>query len=136
MGRPHSLPFYSVPTGGIGNVSMDAVAQGVRKLEASDKDGPFAYPHTLVLLAALDINAPPITDRAAKLNAAGINVVLEPVRRETADCSLSNDVLLTGHHNYFNVTVDDDGGWHQRQIIETIMMTFFPIAAQATAPQL
>jgi hypothetical protein len=127
----HNNSDGPVPTGGLGHVSMEAVPKGLRKRPARDADGPFADSRTLVLLAAADTGVPAITDRTARLNAAGINVILEPVRRETADCSLSNDVLLAGHENYFNVTVDHDGAEQQRRIVDTIMSSFFPVVARA-----
>jgi hypothetical protein len=127
----HNNSSKPVPTGRLGHVSMDAVPKGLTKRPASDADGPFAHPHTLVLLAATDPGAPAIADRAARLNAAGMNVILEPVGRETADCSLSNHVVLSGHENYFNVTVDHDAGEQQRRIVDTIMSSFFPVVARA-----
>ena len=43
------------------------------------------------------------------------------MREGKGDCSLSNYTLLTGHPNYFNVTVDDDESDKQRKIIDVIM---------------
>ena len=127
----HNNSAERAPTGRLGHVSMEAVTKGLRKRPASVADGPFADPHTLVLLAAADPSTPAIADRAAKLNAAGINVILEPVGRETADCSLSNHVVLSGHPAYFNVTVDHDAGEQQRRIVDTIISSFFPVVARA-----
>ena len=55
--------------------------------------------------------------------------MLEPVREGSGDCSLSNYAVLTGHRDYFNVTVDHDDGDKQRQIIDVIMASFFTVSA-------
>jgi hypothetical protein len=127
----HNNSAGRAPAGKLGHISMEAVPKGLTERPASDADGPFADPHTLVLLAATDPGTPAIAGRAAKLNAAGINVILEPVGRETADCSLSNHVVLSGYENYFNVTVDHDAGEQQRRIVDTIISSFFPVVARA-----
>jgi hypothetical protein len=126
----HNNSAERSPSGKLGHISMEAVPKGLTERPASDADGPFADPHTLVLLAATDPDKPAIAGRAAKLNAAGINVILEPVGRETADCSLSNHVVLSGYENYFNVTVDHDAGEQQRRIVDTIISSFFPVVAR------
>ena len=43
------------------------------------------------------------------------------MREGKGDCSLSNYAFLTGHANYFNVTVDTDEGDKQRKIIDAIL---------------
>jgi hypothetical protein len=116
-----------VPTGGLGHVSMEAVPKSMRKRAVPD--GPLADDRTLVLLAATDMDSPEVTARVDRLNNAGINVVVEPVREGRGDCSLSNDVVLAGHQSYFNVTIDHDGGEKQLRIIDAILAGFAPVTA-------
>jgi hypothetical protein len=83
----------------------------------------------LVLLASLDAESAAIERRAQSLSEMGINVVIEPVRKDRGDCSLSNDVVLSGHPAYFNITADAEDGAKQRLIIDAIMAGFSTIAA-------
>jgi hypothetical protein len=110
-----------VPTGGLGHVSMSTVPKGMRTATSKLPDSPLADEHTLVLLAALEPIDPAVEERVENLSAAGINVVLEPVREAEGDCSLSNYSVLTGHKDYLNVTVDHDGGEKQLRIVDVIM---------------
>jgi hypothetical protein len=55
--------------------------------------------------------------------------VLEPVQKDHGDCSLSNYSVLTGHKDYFYITVDHNDAEKQRKIIDTIMSSFFTVAA-------
>lgn len=119
----HSNVDGPVPTGGLGHVSMSAPPKGMKVTRSKRSGSELADDHTLVLLAALDPADASVKDRVAKLSAAGIHVIVEHVRKERSDCSLSNYAVLTGHAQYFNVTVDHDGGDKQRGIIDAIMAT-------------
>ncbi len=110
-----------VPTGGLGHASMETVAKDMQVSAAADQKGPLAGPRNVVLLVSpIPVTATSET-RAAALNARGINVMIEGVRDEEGDCSLSNYALLTGHGDYLNVTVDHGERDRQRQIIDVIM---------------
>jgi hypothetical protein len=62
-----------------------------------------------------------VASAAAVLNAAGINVVVETVRKNRGDCSLSNYALLSDHPSYINVTVGYGEGEKQRKIVDVVM---------------
>lgn len=119
----HSNVDGPVPTGGLGHVAMSAPPKGMKVTRSKRSGSELADDHTLVLLAALDPADASVKDRVAKLSGAGIHVIVEHVRKERSDCSLSNYAVLTGHIQYFNVTVDHDGGEKQRGIIDAIMST-------------
>jgi hypothetical protein len=126
----HNNVGKPIPTGGLGHVAMDTVPREMRVWKASDPDGELAGKHSLVLLAAADLNEPAVETWAEGLSAKGVNVVVEPVSQKAADCSLSNFAVLAGQSNYFNVTVDKDDGEAQRRIVELIMSSFFKLAAR------
>ena len=109
-----------VPTGGLGHVSMTSVPKDMRVFPAHE-DGSLASEHSLVLLAAENIEDPLAASRTAILNAHGVNVVLEPVNKGKGDCSLSNYAIFTGHRDYFNVTVGEDESEKQQKIVDVIM---------------
>jgi hypothetical protein len=117
----HNNTGERIPTGGVGHVSMDDLPKDMEARESADPGGPLAGDRSLVLLAS----AAPVTTnaeaRATDLNAKGINAVIEPVREGKGDCSFSNYALLSGHPEYFNVTVDEGEGDKQRQIIDAIL---------------
>jgi hypothetical protein len=117
----HNNTGERIPTGGHGHVSMDDLPKDMEAKKSADPDGPLAGDRSLVLLAS----AAPITSdaetRAAELSAKGINAVIEPVSEGKGDCSFSNYALLSGHAEYFNVTVDEGEGDKQRQIIDAIL---------------
>jgi hypothetical protein len=125
----HNNVGKRIPTGGLGHVAMDTVPKDMRAWKADDPDGPLAGSHILVLLAAADAHEPEVETWAEGLSSKGVNVVVEPVSKKSADCSLSNFAVLAGQRNYFNVTVDKDDVDEQRRIIELIMSSFFTVAA-------
>jgi hypothetical protein len=108
-----------IPSGGLGHVSMGHVPRGMRA--AAVPDGSLASEYALVLLTVSDFDDATAASRTAVLNKAGINVVLERVRKGRGDCSLSNYAVLTGRSNYFNVTVNHDEGDIQGRIVEVLM---------------
>jgi hypothetical protein len=110
-----------VSTGGLGHVSMESVPKDMQASAATDGKSPLAGERSLVLLVSpIPVTATSET-RAAALNARGINVMIEGIRDEKGDCSLSNYALLTGHSDYLNVTVDQGQRDVQRQIVDIIM---------------
>jgi hypothetical protein len=126
----HNNDDGPIPTGGRGHVSMDSVPKSMRAAKSSEPDGPLAGKHALVLLAAADLEAEALKSRMAGLSGKGINVVAEPVRAGRGDCSLSNDVVLTGHADYFNVTVDHGEADKQRRIVDAIVSGFPTVTAR------
>jgi hypothetical protein len=119
-----------VPTTGLGHVSMSTAPKDMRRERSKDRDGPLAGEHALVLLAAREPVAPAVEDRMTRLSAKGVNVVLEPVKDDRGDCSLSNYVVLTGHPDYFNITVHHDEAEKQRLLIDAILASFPTLAAR------
>jgi hypothetical protein len=119
-----------VPTTGLGHVSMSTAPKDMRRKRSKDRDGALAGEHALVLLAAPEPVAPAVEDRMTSLSAKGVNVVLEPVKDDRGDCSLSNYVVLTGHPDYFNVTVHHDEAEKQRLLIDAILASFPTLAAR------
>ncbi len=125
----HNNVGKRIPTGGLGHVAMDTVPKDMRAWKADDPDGPLAGARILVLLAAADAHEPAVETWAEGLSSKGVNVVVEPVSKKSADCSLSNFAVLAGQRNYFNVTVDKDDVDEQRRIVALIMSSFFTVAA-------
>ncbi len=117
----HNNSDDHIPGGGLGHISMGLVPKGMRASPAPDPDGPLAGPHALVLLAASDLDDQTANGRIAVLNREGINVVLEEVRKDRGDCSLSNFAVLIGNPNYFNVTVHQDEHEKQMRIVDVLM---------------
>lgn len=125
----HNNSDGSVSKGGLGHVSMTSVPANMRKAPGNDPDGPLAGDRSLVLLAAADPVGEVAEARLDALNGKGINVVLEPVRKDRGDCSLSNYAVLSGHDRYFNVTVDQDEGEKLRKIVDAILVNPAIVAA-------
>jgi hypothetical protein len=119
----------AVPTKGLGHVSMTTVPKDMRKVASKDPDGPLAGEHALLLLAASEPVDESMKTRMQALAGRGLNVVLEPVREGNGDCSLSNYAVLSGHDDYFNVTVHHDEGEKQRKMIEAVMTGFPTVSA-------
>jgi hypothetical protein len=117
------------PTGGLGHVSLQPAPKGMEVTRAKDEESPLADELTLVLLAAADASAESVKSRVSTLSGRGIHVVVEPVPEERGDCSLSNLAVLSGHPDYFNVTVAQDGADKQRRIIDAIMASFATVSA-------
>jgi hypothetical protein len=117
----HNNSDERIPTGGNGHVTMDHVPKDMRASPATDSNGPLAGEHTLVLLAASDLDDPTAASRSDVLNGKGLNVVLERVEEGRGDCSLSNFAVLIGNPNYFNVTVDHGQRDKQMRIIDVLM---------------
>jgi hypothetical protein len=118
-----------VPTNGLGHVSMSTVPKDMRKVASKDPDSPLAGEHALLLLAALEPVNEGMKGRMQTLAGRGLNVVLEPVREGKGDCSLSNHAVLSGHEDYFNVTVHHGEGDKQRKMIAAIMAGFPTVSA-------
>jgi hypothetical protein len=125
----HSNVDGPVPTGGLGHVSMKAPPKGYKVTPSKVQDSKLAGDRNLVLLAATDLDDTGLKSTVANLSGRGVNVIVEPVRGKTGDCSLSNYSVLTEHKKYFNVTVDQDGGETQREIIDAIMSGFTTVSA-------
>jgi hypothetical protein len=117
----HINPKKPTSTGGLGHASMTTVPKDMRPLPAPDSDGPLAGEHALVLLTAMEDTMSTVEAVAATLNEGGVNVIIESVRKGRGDCSLSNYAALSGHHGYFNVTVDHDEAEKQRKILGVIL---------------
>jgi hypothetical protein len=100
---------------------MTTIGKAMRASPAADTDGPLAGDDTLVLLAATDEDDAVIAAATGALNERGINVVLEVVREGRGDCSFSNYAILSGHTNFYNVTVDKDEADKQKKIVDAIM---------------
>jgi hypothetical protein len=81
------------------------------------------------LLAGTNSSEPRLRSWMSELSGQGINVVLEPIDSDRGDCSLSNYAVLTGHPDYFNVTVDHGEGEKQRKIIDAIITGFSTVSA-------
>jgi hypothetical protein len=117
----HNNTGKRIPTGGLGHVSMTDLPKGMQAHESSDPDGPLAGERALVLLTSAAPVSTTSKTEAAELAARGINAVIESVSEGKGDCSLSNYAVLSGHEDYFNVTVDKDERDKQRKIIDVIM---------------
>ena len=117
----HNNAGRQASTGGHGHASMETVGRDMRASPAADQDGPLAGEDTLVLLAATNADDPAAASTTTALNAQGINVLLEIVRAGKGDCSFSNYSVLSGHTDYFNVTVDEGEAEKQRKIVDAIM---------------
>jgi hypothetical protein len=103
---------------------MKTAPKDMQRLPSADPDGPLAGDEALVLLAQAegsDSGNDIVASAAAVLNAAGINVVVETVRKNRGDCSLSNYALLSGHPSYINVTVGHGDEEKQRKIVDIVM---------------
>jgi len=109
------------PTTGIGHVSMTTVPKAMRVARSDDPDGPLASERALILLAALEPVSTEVENRMDALSSMGINVVLERVKEGRGDCSLSNYAVLSGHKDYFNVTVNFNEAAKQRRIVDAIL---------------
>ncbi len=118
----HNNTGKRIPTGGLGHVSMDDVPKDMVAYPSKAADSSLAGHHDLVLLTSIIPVTTTSKARAADLAAKGINAVIETVRKDKGDCSLSNYAILTGNADYLNVTVDHDEGDKQKQIIDTIML--------------
>jgi hypothetical protein len=117
----HNNEDRQASTGGHGHASMQSVGRDMRASPAADQDGPLAGDDTLVLLAATSADDPPAKAATSALNAQGINVLMEIVRPGKGDCSFSNYSVLSGHTDYFNVTVGEGEGDKQSRIVDAIM---------------
>jgi hypothetical protein len=116
----HNDTDSEIPTGGLGHVTMKNVPKEMDVIPAAGDDSALAGDRNIVLLvsgAPIDATT---ARRAAALSAKGINVMVEKVTGE-GDCSLSNFALLSGHPDYFNVTVDHGASDVQRGIVDVLM---------------
>lgn len=125
----HNNDDGPIPTGGVGHVTMNNVPKSMRSMRSRTPDGPLAGDHALVLLAATDLEDDSVSARMQSLSAKGVNVVVERVRPGRGDCSLSNDTLLAGNPDYFNITVDHDEGGKQTQIVDAVMSIYSTVTA-------
>ena len=117
----HNNASRQASTGGHGHASMTTIGKAMRASPAADADGPLAGDDTLVLLAATDEDDAAAAAATIALNERGINVVLEVVSEGRGDCSFSNYAILSGHTNFYNVTVDEDEADKQKKIVDAIM---------------
>jgi hypothetical protein len=117
----HNNTGKRIPTGGLGHVSMDDVPKDMDKQPSDDPNASLAGDQTLVLMTSPVPVTTTAESTANELNAKGINAIIEPVNEGKGDCSLSNYAFLSGHVNYFNVTVGKDEGEKQQKLIEAIL---------------
>jgi hypothetical protein len=101
----------------------------MRKVASKDPDGPLAGEHACCCSPPSEPVDESMKTRMQALAGRGLNVVLEPVRDGNGDCSLSNYAVLSGHDDYFNVTVHHDEGEKQRKMIEAVMTGFPTVSA-------
>ncbi len=117
----HNNTGERISTGGLGHVSMADVPKSMQVHESNDPNGLLAGERALVLMTSIVPVTTTAEARAADLSTKGINAVVEGVREEKGDCSLSNYSLLSGHPDYLNVTVDKGERDKQRKIIDVIL---------------
>ena len=103
-------------------------AEGHGQVTRRRSDGPLAGEPALVLLASPEpVDSKVETRRQPERPGHQCGARAGAGRK--GDCSLSNYAVLSGHPDYFNVTVDDDEGEKQRQIIDVIMSSSFTVSA-------
>jgi hypothetical protein len=117
----HNNTGARISTGGLGHVSMDDVPKDMEKEPSDNPDAPLTGDQTLVLMTSPVPVTTTVRSAADELNAKGINAIVEPVSEGKGDCSLSNYASLSGHPNYFNVTVGKDEGEKQQKLIDAIL---------------
>ena len=112
----HTNSPGSAKTGGSGSISMRAPYAGATAFPAQ---GPLAKEDAMVILAARGgpASVKRLTDR---LNAAGVNVLVETVDPSRTDCSLSHYAVTKGL-TYVNVEAAHGDGATQRAILEIVM---------------
>ncbi len=114
----------------LGHVSMETVPKDMDIVRPENPAGPLAGPRALVLLTDTIPVSTTSKQLAEDLADKGINAIIEKVRKNRGDCSLSNYAVLTGHKKYLNVTVDQDEREKQMRIIDVLMGREDAVASQ------
>lgn len=119
-GRPiialHTNSRGSARTGGAGSVSIRAPYSGATAFPAS---GPLADEDAMVILASRR-GPEALTGLTRKLNAAGVNVLVETVDTANTDCSLSH--YAAAHAiTYANVEAAHGDGARLQAILDIVM---------------
>ncbi|WP_075219190.1 hypothetical protein [Acuticoccus yangtzensis] len=119
-GRPiialHTNSPGAASTGGSGTISIRAPYAGATAFPAT---GPLAKDDAMVILASR--NGPAgVQSLTRRLNAAGINVMVETVDTTRTDCSLSHYAVANGIP-YANVEAAHGDGATQRAILDILL---------------
>ncbi|UOM34127.1 hypothetical protein [Acuticoccus sp. I52.16.1] len=121
-GRPivglHTNSRGSARTGGSGTISIRSPYAGAEAFPAS---GPLAGEDAMVILASRD-GAKSVRNQVQRLNAAGVNVMVETVDLAKTDCSLSHYAAANGIP-YANVEAAHGDGATQKAILDIVMRT-------------
>ena len=115
---------------GLGHVSMETVPKDMDIVRPQNPAGPLAGPRALVLLTDTIPVSTTSKQLAEDLADKGINAIIEKVRKDRGDCSLSNYAVLTDHKKYLNVTVDHDEREKQMRIVDVLMGREEAVASQ------
>lgn len=121
-GRPlialHTNSRGSARSGGAGSISIRTPYAGATALPAT---GPLADEDAMVILASRRGPADgAVSALAQRLNAAGVNVMIETVDTARTDCSLSHYAAVNGL-TYANVEARHGDGATQRAILEVLL---------------
>jgi len=108
--------------GGAGTISIAAVPDDAEAFRPPAGVTPLGGDDDLVIVAARN----PARDRrltsdVRRLNAAGINVMVETVGRGRTDCSLSHYAASNGIGPYYNVEVRDGNAALQTRMVAILM---------------
>ncbi len=119
-GRPiialHTNSRGASATGGAGTISIRAPYAGAEAFPAS---GPLASEDAMVILASRD-GSKSHRRLIERLNAAGVNVMVETVDPGRTDCSLSHYAVANGL-TYANVEAAHGDGATQKAILDIVM---------------
>ncbi len=115
---------------GLGHVSMETVPKDMDIVRPQNPAGPLAGPRALVLLTDTIPVSTTSKQLAEDLADKGINAIIEKVRKDRGDCSLSNYAVLSDHKKYLNVTVDHDEREKQMRIVDVLMGREEAVASQ------
>jgi len=126
-GRPivalHTNARGAARTGGAGSVSIRAPYAGATAFPSASATGGLASEDAMVILASRrGADDQRIRRLAQRLNAAGVNVLVERVDTARTDCSLSH-YAVANNLNYANVEAPDGDGATQREILQILMDT-------------
>jgi hypothetical protein len=126
-GRPvialHTNARGAASVGGAGSVSIRAPYAGATAFPSASAKGGLASEDALVILASRRGASDRRMRRLAeRLNAAGVNVLVETVDLARTDCSLSH-YAVANNLRYANVEVPHGDGATQRQILQILMDT-------------
>lgn len=108
--------------GGSGDLSILSLPDGSTPFLSASASGGLASEDAFVLVSTTDgPDSRRVRRIVERINARGVNVVVETVERSASDCSLSNYAALNGIDRYYNIEVPAGAGATQQRILDVLL---------------